>query len=124
MINLEWFRTFKAIYETGTLSAAAQVVHISQPGVSLHLNALEGYTGHRLFERGNRKMAPTDSATMLYNFIIDPINKLEKAEDIFHRHSKFERPTISVGMCFESFEYAMEKYIPELSFNLVVRTGN
>ncbi len=46
--NLEWFRTFKAIYETGTLSAAAQQLFISQPGVSLHLNSLEAYTGYKL----------------------------------------------------------------------------
>jgi DNA-binding transcriptional LysR family regulator len=124
MLNLEWLRTFKTIYEKGTLSAAAQVLFISQPGVSLHLNALEAYTGYRLFERENRKMTPTDRGVLLYNVLIDPINKLEKAEELFHRNSKFEKPTISVGMCFESFEYALEEYITELSFNLIVRTGD
>ncbi|UON85535.1 LysR family transcriptional regulator [Dyadobacter chenwenxiniae] len=48
MLNLEWFRTFKVVYEVGTLSAAAQSLFISQPGVSLHLSALESYTGYRL----------------------------------------------------------------------------
>ena len=32
MVNLEWFRTFKAIYETGTLTGAAESLYISQPG--------------------------------------------------------------------------------------------
>ncbi|MFS8616617.1 MAG: LysR family transcriptional regulator, partial [Solitalea sp.] len=32
--NLEWLRTFKAIYEKGTLSGAAQELFLSQPGVS------------------------------------------------------------------------------------------
>ncbi len=123
MLNLEWFRTFKAIYETGTLSAAAQVLFISQPGVSLHLNALEAYTGYRLFEREPRRMVPTDRAIMLYNFLIDPISKLENAEELFHRNSKVEEPTISVGMCFESYVYALEEYVPELTFNLIVKVG-
>ena len=43
--NLEWFRTFKSIYETGTMSGAAKQLFASQPGVGLHLNALEAYTG-------------------------------------------------------------------------------
>ena len=123
MLNLEWYRTFKAIYETGTLSAAAQVLFISQPGVSLHLNALEAYTGYRLFEREYRKMVPTDRAVMLYDFLIDPLNKLEKAEKLFHRNSRSEEPTISVGMCFESYEYALEEYLHELPFNLIVKVG-
>ena len=84
MINLEWFRTFKVIYEAGTLSAAAKDLFISQPGVSLHLSSLESFAGHRLFDRDTRKMVATERGTMLYNFIIDHMNKLEEAEKLFH----------------------------------------
>lgn len=49
--NLEWYRTFKAIYEKGTLTAAAESLFISQPGVSLHLSSLESYMGVKLFDR-------------------------------------------------------------------------
>ncbi|RYY08842.1 MAG: LysR family transcriptional regulator, partial [Chitinophagaceae bacterium] len=97
MINLEWFRTFKVIYEAGTLSAAAKDLFISQPGVSLHLSSLESFAGHRLFDRDTRKMVATERGTMLYNFIIDHMNKLEEAEHIFHRKSKAEKPTVSIG---------------------------
>ena len=123
MLNLEWFRTFKAIYDTGTLSAAGQVLFISQPGVSLHLNSLEAYTGYRLFEREARKMVPTDRGTMLYNFLNDPLNKLERAEEVFSKNSRFEKPTVSIGMCFEMFVHTLERYVPDLSFNLIVRFG-
>lgn len=73
--NLEWLRTFKAIYETGTLSAAAQELFISQPGVSLHLNSLEAFTGHKLFDRSARRMVPTEKGKILYNYVIDPLKK-------------------------------------------------
>ncbi|MBU7570082.1 MAG: LysR family transcriptional regulator, partial [Flavobacterium sp.] len=43
MVNLEWYRTFKAVYKSGTLTGAAEVLFISQPGVSLHLSSLENY---------------------------------------------------------------------------------
>jgi len=124
MINLEWFRTFKAIYETGTLSAAAQALFISQPGVSLHLSSLESYAGHRLFDRDTRKMIATERGTMLYNFIIDHINKLEEAEHNLHRKSKSEKPTVSIGMSIEIFQYILEAHISDLPFNLVTRFGD
>ncbi len=122
-INLEWFRTFKAIYETGTLSAAAKELYVSQPGVSLHLNSLEAFTGYKLFDRSARKMVPTEKGKILYNFILEPIRKLETAEQHFHKRSQAERVTISVGMCFETFQYTLEEHIPSLSFNLIIKFG-
>ncbi|HEY8894828.1 MAG TPA: LysR family transcriptional regulator, partial [Niastella sp.] len=118
MLNLEWFRTFKAVYETGNLSIAAQSLFISQPGVSVHLNSLEAYTGYRLFERVAKKMVPTERGIILYNSIIDPINKLEVAEELFHRNSRIEKPTIGVGMEQEIFKYALESHMARLPFNL------
>lgn len=32
MLNLEWYRTFKAIYERGTLTEAADTLLLTQPG--------------------------------------------------------------------------------------------
>ncbi|MGX5690368.1 LysR family transcriptional regulator [Arcticibacter tournemirensis] len=121
--NLEWLRTFKAIYETGTLSAAAQELFISQPGVSLHLNSLEAYTGYKLFDRSARKMVPTERGKILYNFILEPLKKLESGEQHFHKRSVEERVTISVGMCFETFQYTLEEHINELPFNLIIKFG-
>ena len=121
--NLEWLRTFKAIYETGTLSAAAQELFISQPGVSLHLNSLEAYAGYKLFDRSPRRMVPTEKGKILYNFILEPLRKLENAEQHFHRRSQPERATISVGMCFETFQYTLEEHVSGLPFNLIIKFG-
>lgn len=121
MLNLEWLRTFKAIYETGNLTAAAQALFISQPGASLHLTSLETYTGHRLFDRETRKLTPTERGTILYNYIIDSLNNLTEAEELFNRNSKSEKPTISVGMDFETFEHTLEEHISRLPFNLIMR---
>ncbi len=122
--NLEWLRTFKAIYETGTLSAAAQQLFISQPGVSLHLNSLESYTGNKLFDRSARKMVPTEKGKILYNWVFEPLKKMENAEQHFHKRSKEERVTISVGMCFETFQYTLEEHIASLPFNLIIKFGD
>lgn len=123
MLNLEWLRTFKAIYEAGNLTAAAQTLYISQPGVSLHLNSLETYTGYPLFNRDTRKMKPTEQGVILYNCILDSINKLEETEQSFFRNSKVNRPAIRVGMGIDTFECTLEEHLGELTFNLILQFG-
>ncbi|WP_295127689.1 LysR family transcriptional regulator [uncultured Chitinophaga sp.] len=123
MFNFEWLRTFKAIYDSGTLTGAAQSLYISQPGVSLHLNSLEAYTGYKLFDRSAKRMVPTERGKVLYNFILEPVTKLESAEQLFHKSSKIDRATISIGMCFETFQFTLEKHISSLPFNVIIKFG-
>jgi DNA-binding transcriptional LysR family regulator len=123
MLNLEWFRTFKTIYETGTLTGAAEALYISQPGVSLHLSSLEAHVGYKLFDRSSRKMVSTERGKILYNFILEPLGKLEQAEQHFHKSTEKERPTISIGMCFETFQFTLESYLSSLQFNVIIKFG-
>jgi DNA-binding transcriptional LysR family regulator len=123
MVNFEWFRTFKAIYETGSLTGAAETLFISQPGVSLHLSSLESYVGYKLFDRTSRKMVSTERGKILYNYIQEPISKLEDAERHFHKSTEKDVPTISIGMCFETFQFTLESYLPTLPFNVIIKFG-
>lgn len=123
MVNLEWYRTFKTIYKTGTLTGAAEELYISQPGVSLHLSSLENYTGYKLFERRGRRMIPTERGKALYNFIIEPVTRLEEAEKSFQRSTEKHTPTISIGMCFETFQTTLEPYIASFPFNIIIKFG-
>lgn len=123
MVNLEWYRTFKAVYKTGTLTSAAEELFISQPGVSLHLSSLETYVGYKLFDRTSRKMVPTEKGKVLYNFIIEALTKLEEAEKNFQRSTEKNTPTISVGMCFETFQITLEQYVSTLPFNVIIQFG-
>lgn len=123
MVNLEWYRTFKAIYKTGTLTEAADTLFISQPGVSLHLSSLEAYVGYKLFDRTGRRMIPTERGKVLFNAISEPLSKLEEAEKNFQKSTEKLAPTISVGMCFETFQMTLEQYVSSLPFNLIISFG-
>jgi DNA-binding transcriptional LysR family regulator len=124
MVNLEWFRTFKAIFETGTLTGAAEKLFVSQPGVSLHLSSLEAYVGYKLFDRTGRKMVSTERGKVLFNYVQEALCKLELAEQHFHKTTEKERPTISIGMCFETFQFTLESYLPTLNFNVIIKFGD
>lgn len=122
-VNLEWFRTFKAIYEIGTLSGAAKALYLTQPGVSLHINSLEVYTGFALFERTARKMIPTERGKLLYHQISSSIEHLEDVETKFRKKAGQDRITITVGMCEETFQQALEHNLPRFDFNIVMQFG-
>ena len=124
MVNLEWYRTFKEVYENGTLTKASVALFSSQPGVSVHLNALEAYVGKKLFERTSRKMIPTEDGKFLYEFIVESLNKLEIAEQHFKRTTQETNPSINIGMCSEMFQLIIEPEISKLDFDLVARFGS
>ncbi|MGV0028732.1 LysR family transcriptional regulator [Phormidesmis priestleyi] len=77
MVNLEWYRSFIEVYRVGTVSGAAQVLHLTQPAVSQHVAALESALGQSLFQRMPRRMLPTDEGKRLYTQIVEAIEKLE-----------------------------------------------
>ncbi len=55
-MDLEQLRYFEAIARLGTVSAAADEVHVSQPALSRSLARLERELGHPLFERMGRRL--------------------------------------------------------------------
>lgn len=48
-----------ALHETGSLHAAAESMHLTQPSLSKMLQEIESAFGERLFERGARGLKPT-----------------------------------------------------------------
>ena len=95
MINFEWYRRFIEVYRVGTLSGAAQVLHLTQPAVSQHVAARESALGNPLFQRTPRRMVPTEAGQRLYTQIAGAIDKLES---IPHKNSTAETSqTIRIG---------------------------
>lgn len=122
--DLEWFRTFKAIFDTGTMSDAAKELNISQPGVSLHLSSLENYIGHPLFERNTRKMIPNERARVLYRQVCYSLTKLEEIENSVRKKNGKNRLTLCIGVYSGLFSQLIAPHINELDFNLIAQFGN
>ena len=61
-IDLNLFRVFEAIYRAGSLTRAAEELHLTQPAVSNALARLRSHYDDPLFVREGRKIAPTPLA--------------------------------------------------------------
>lgn len=77
MADFEWYRSFVAVYQTGTVSAAARRRSLTQPAISLHLAALESRFKSPLFKRTPRRMVPTSAGQELYSWVIEAVERLE-----------------------------------------------
>ncbi|WP_232000387.1 LysR family transcriptional regulator [Pseudomonas asplenii] len=58
----EWYRTFLAVLETGSLSAAGRAMGISQPTAGRHIDGLESALALKLFTRSSDGFSPTSAA--------------------------------------------------------------
>lgn len=117
MVNLEWYRSFIEVYRVGTVSGAAQVLHLTQPAVSQHIAALESALGQSLFQRMPRRMLPTDEGKRLYTQIVEAIEKLES---ITPRSSSDATQLIRIGSPQEFFAERILNQLPQAD-NLLYR---
>lgn len=65
VFNYEHMRSFLAVVETRSLSAAARQLGMSQPTLGRHIRELEAAYGAALFKRGAKGVEPTHAASGL-----------------------------------------------------------
>lgn len=87
-LNYHHLRYFRVIAQEGSLTRAAERLHVSQSALSIQLRQLEEALGHPLFERRNRRLVLTEAGHVA----------LDHAEAIFRTGDELmatlgERPT-------------------------------
>ncbi|GAA3145571.1 LysR family transcriptional regulator [Streptomyces rectiviolaceus] len=75
-LDLNLLRTFLAVYRSGSFTAAARLLGLSQPTVTTQIRALERQVDRELFERLPRGVAPAPYADALAARVVDPLDAL------------------------------------------------
>ena len=78
-MELRQIRSFLSIAETLHFSRTAELVHLSQPALSLQIQALESEVGVRLLERNRRKTALTPAGRAFRDAAIQGVSQLDRA---------------------------------------------
>lgn len=80
--KMDWtlWRSFAAVAEHGSLSAAARATGVSQPTLGRHVEALERALGARLFERSVTGLRPTELGLRAYEPVRKAAGALAEAE--------------------------------------------
>ena len=66
VFKLRHMEVFRAVMLTGSISAAAKLLYVSQPAVSKLIQYIEGRLTYPLFERINNRLVPTAEAQVLF----------------------------------------------------------
>jgi DNA-binding transcriptional LysR family regulator len=74
------WRSFGAVVEAGSLSAAARKLGLSQPTLGRHIESLEQALGVSLFERTLGGLKPSETALRLYEPVAGATRALAEAE--------------------------------------------
>lgn len=73
-MNYHHLRYFWAVAREGSVTAAADALHVSQPAISAQLRKLETSLGHELFDRSGRSLTLTPEGKIVFEY----------ADEIFH----------------------------------------
>lgn len=65
-MNIKALRAFQHAFSEGTLAAASEVMHLSQPAVSRLISGLEAELKLQLFDRSGRSLTPTREGVAFY----------------------------------------------------------
>ena len=85
--NLNYYRVFYTVANTGNISKAADMLFISQPAISKAISKLEDGLHVKLFLRSSKGVTLTDEGQVLYNHIEKAFSNISQGEDeIRHIH--------------------------------------
>ncbi len=96
-VTLHQLRTFRAVAEQLSFSAAAHELSISQPSVSYQVKELEAVLGLPLIDRLGKRVRLTEAGEVLYEYARRTLTLLDEATLVMEQMRGIERGTLRVG---------------------------
>ena len=112
-MEIRHFHYIRTIYETGSISRAAEKLYISQPSLSQLLKSVEKKVGAPLFDRGSQPLRPT---TIGQNYL-ETARRIMELDTEFHRYVEDElgcaQGNLVVGSSPFRSTYFLASFLPE-----------
>lgn len=89
-MELRELRYFLAVAREGSITSAADSLHITQPGLSKMIMSMEEELGKKLFIRENRKITLTEEGILLRKRAQEIIDLVDKTESEFQETSEID----------------------------------
>ena len=121
MIELYQLTQLAAIAKHGTLSKAAEELHLSQPALSRSMQKLEGELQVSLFIRQKNKIEFNENGKMAVDYAEKILNELRSMSEQIRRFDR-SRHTIFVGSCAPAPLWEIVPTLSELYPDLTIAT--
>lgn len=120
-------RVFCTVAETKSFSKASSIIHLTQPAVSLQVQALEEIYESKLFDRSNNTVTLTPAGRVLYKYAKEILNLYAGAERDIGSLTGLVKGSLSVGASSTIANYMLLAVIadfkrihPKTKINLLV----
>jgi len=97
-VDVRGLRSFLAVIAAGSVSRAAQVLHLAQPALSLQIKRLEEALGVALFTRGHKGVTPTAAGLRLESHAREILRKLDMACEDVRNQAANPEGHVAVGL--------------------------
>ncbi|GME41293.1 MULTISPECIES: nitrogen assimilation transcriptional regulator NAC [unclassified Pantoea] len=97
-MNLRRLKYFIKIVDVGSLTQAADILHIAQPALSQQLATLEGEVNQQLLIRTKRGVTPTEAGKILYTHAQAIMRQCEQAQSAINHADAALSGHVSVGL--------------------------
>jgi DNA-binding transcriptional LysR family regulator len=129
-VSLRQLRVFETAATLRSFSKTAEVLHLTQPGVSMHIKELESNAGLPLFERMGKKISVTEAGQELLTRAREVLRSLKDAEDVLDGLKGLRRGRINLAVV-STAKYFVPRLLarfgkdyPHLEIRLAVNNRN
>ncbi|PCJ63105.1 MAG: LysR family transcriptional regulator [Candidatus Hydrogenedentota bacterium] len=129
--RLQQLRGFCLAAHTGSMSKAAEKMFLSQPSVTLQIQALERELDTKLFDRKGPKIELTHDGEILYELAQPLVNGFASLDETFNaRRNSIDTGRISIAAGGSTIQYVLPKFVdkfvheyPKVDMRLMSVTG-
>lgn len=110
-LNYHQLHIFYTVAERGSFSAAALALHMTQPAVTMQIQALEDYFGSKLLVRSTKKIELTEAGQTLYPFARRSIELMRETEKAMARYASKLEGRLQLGASLTIGEYVLPRLL-------------
>ena|SRR5208282_1586681 len=124
-------KVFCTVTETKSFSKASQIIHLTQPAVSVQIQALEELYETKLFDRSGSSFDLTSSGEVLYSYAKNILAQYSELEKEIGKITGLIKGSITLGASTTIGNYVLPSVVfdfkkthPKIKINILIGTTN
>ncbi|MDO7905261.1 selenium metabolism-associated LysR family transcriptional regulator [Paenibacillus sp. JX-17] len=110
-MNFHQLHIFYTVAERGSFSAAAQALHMTQPAVTMQIQALEDYFGVKLLHRSTKKMELSEAGRTLLPYAMKSMELVRETDTAMSAFTQMLEGRLMLGASLTIGEYVLPRLL-------------
>lgn len=116
-INLELYKIFYIVAKNESISAAANILYISQPAITMQIKKLEEQLDISLFTRTKHGVILTDEGKILFDYVKSGIESITNGENVLSNLKNLDSGIIRIGASTTVCRHVVMPYLEKFHEN-------